>query len=1268
MSLRSLCLLASLVLSAPLLASTHTWLGTSSERISDPRNWSGGSPVGDAEATLVFPSDAARFAVTNDVAGLRFQTLTFEDSRYVLSGELMMASDATLNGGFNNAKFACPLQIEGTLTVWGGNGFIGFDLAGPIGGSGGILFDGSWVTMSGNASNTYGGTTVMKGARLFLNKSGGAIAIPGEIRSEPTGSSNRLTIQAPEQIADIATVRWPEDTGNILLDADETIGTLEAGTMTVFSNAEPLPTFTIAKLVVKGILDFRSNLRLQQSVLEIPANRSIACLDGRVSVPAEGITLRGPGRVLWRGNYTAPTRVDGPESDLFVANSDVTVTAGFFSGEAKSIVATGGTLLTAVTSVSSIRLGPGARVRTPQMRLNGTLDLGGAMLVTDSSHLDPRPRVIIENTSTEPVTGTFAGIEENGIAENRYRVSYRGGSGNDVTIEDLQKPAATIALTQLQTPGFVDEPVAFEVVVTGSGAVPTGSIAVSQGFALEPSLTVPLIAGRATFSLTFDKLGDAHVYVDYSGDSVYASSKREGSSANLTYRKPVLTSIDPSSAPAGSPVTVTLRGSDFHPRSRVSGAPAVNVVFVSSSELRATLDLSYVTPNVTMHVVVVAPEGNVFSDPVDFHVTAEDGPLMFDDRGAIARVTAGAKTVWIRTLSNTQQAIYTATDEDRNGIVRWDPPGAVLPTAAWGVVDMTTGDFVIRGNNGLRPEVLPFPADSFTRDAQGNASRFVVRLGDFSLNAWRMLWVRPGVGAWLHTVADAVDADKLENDILFGSIDAMIPLAGSPPHPAGFAQGDVLLMFPLVSSSLSAQVYAARLTAQDLEDGPGVLEVGKRAWSVSERDSVVKLPVLRIGGGAGSVSVRYTTVERTALDGVHFHSTSGTLTFGPGELIQSIEIPLVDDQVYRGYHIFNVELSDPVTATLGEETAFVVGILDDDPAPVITIDGAAERYIVETDAPQVVTIALTLTGVTTVPVTVRWQGDSGLPNRSGEVTFAPGETRKNVSIVIPANDYADGYSREFLIDFAGGWNVSPRFVRIVVRDDEAPFVSANDVTVDEDAGTAQVTLSIPAARTEPFFVSYSTSDATAVAPADYTSASGSVVFNPGVTQATIAIPIVDDAVAEGDKSLDLELTEFGGYPTFERSTIPVVIVDDELTARPAVSIEDAEVTEPEGGLASAALTLRFSAASSRTVTVHYQTIDGSAAGGLDYQWTAAAVVFAPGETVKTVALSVFGDLMPEGKETFAVKLGSAMNATLLDGSAVVTIVDNDKGRRRAVGK
>jgi hypothetical protein len=713
---------------------------------------------------------------------------------------------------------------------------------------------------------------------------------------------------------------------------------------------------------------------------------------------------------------------------------------------------------------------------------------------------------------------------------------------------------------------------------------------------------------------------------------------------------------------------VTLRGSNFHPRAFISGPPAGNIVFVSSTELRATFDLSQFDNGVTLHIAVAAPEGNLYSDLLDFAVVAEEDPpslLAFDQTGAIATVTPGAKTAWMTTMDS-PLALNALTDDDGDGIVRWNWAFSSPPPALWSVVDLSSGNFAVRGSQGARVNVLPYPASTFIRDESGNVSRFMLPLDDAPQRSWRMLWVRPGVGAWFQSLTDGNDDDQLDNDLLVGSVGPMVPLGG-PPHPAGFAAGDVVIFLPRGPiQSTDTSVFAARLGQEIDAQAPGVLQAARKSWSFSEDDGVARLPVLRTNGATGSASVRYSTVERSARNGVHFTAVTGTLTFAPGEVLRWIEIPLIDDATFRGYGVFNVALSDPSGASLGEETAFIVSISEDDPAPVVTIDGPPERQILETDRPQTLTLTLTLTGATTLPVTVEWRAGD-LPQTSGEVTFAPGETRKNLNFIIPGNDHIDG-RREILIDFVHGWPVEPRFVTIVLRDDEAPHVRASDVTVAENAGSAQVTLSTTLAHDEPFYVVYTMNDGTAVTPADFTAIGGSVLFAPGQTEATITIPIINDTITEGDEWLALTFDDYGGYVTYERPFVRAIIVDDEVTTRPGVSIDDAQIVEPEGGLASVMFTVRLSAASSRPVTMYSFTADGSAISGLDYQSQEPSVVFAPGETQKTIVVPVFGDTFPETDETFVVKLGSALNATILDDSATATIIDNDEGRRRAVRK
>ncbi|ORB49739.1 Calx-beta domain-containing protein [Mycolicibacterium rhodesiae] len=94
------------------------------------------------------------------------------------------------------------------------------------------------------------------------------------------------------------------------------------------------------------------------------------------------------------------------------------------------------------------------------------------------------------------------------------------------------------------------------------------------------------------------------------------------------------------------------------------------------------------------------------------------------------------------------------------------------------------------------------------------------------------------------------------------------------------------------------------------------------------------------------------------------------------------------------------------------------------------------------------------------------------------------------------------------------------------------------------------------------------------------------------------------------------------------------------------------------GTSVATFTVTLSAASDQTVTVHYTTSGGSAIAGSDFVGAAGTVTFLPGETSKTVAVTVLGDSAAENTETFTVVLSGPANATVTDATGVGTIVDH----------
>ena len=116
-------------------------------------------------------------------------------------------------------------------------------------------------------------------------------------------------------------------------------------------------------------------------------------------------------------------------------------------------------------------------------------------------------------------------------------------------------------------------------------------------------------------------------------------------------------------------------------------------------------------------------------------------------------------------------------------------------------------------------------------------------------------------------------------------------------------------------------------------------------------------------------------------------------------------------------------------------------------------------------------------------------------------------------------------------------------------------------------------------------------------------------------------------------------------------------VTETIIGPPGMSVADAEVEEGPDAVLEFAVTL--DRAPRRQVTVNYETEDGTAVAGEDYVRTNGMLVFAAGETEKTVSVEVLDDAHNEGSETMTLRLGGPVGAWLADGEAVGTIRNTD---------
>jgi len=201
------------------------------------------------------------------------------------------------------------------------------------------------------------------------------------------------------------------------------------------------------------------------------------------------------------------------------------------------------------------------------------------------------------------------------------------------------------------------------------------------------------------------------------------------------------------------------------------------------------------------------------------------------------------------------------------------------------------------------------------------------------------------------------------------------------------------------------------------------------------------------------------------------------------------------------------------------------------------------------------------------------------------------------------------------------------------------------------------TVNLSAPYDVPVTVSYATQDSGAVAGSDYMAATGTATIAAGATTAFIDVQILGDRVQEGDEYFYVGLTA-ATNASLGNSYAAGNILDDDTP--PEIYIDDPAIYEGNSGTQTIPFTVYLTHPRGTTVSVKYTTANGTAkTSDNDYLAQSGTLVFAPGETSKTINIAVRGDTRKESNEYFLVKLSSPTGATVSDSQGQGTILNDD---------
>ncbi len=182
---------------------------------------------------------------------------------------------------------------------------------------------------------------------------------------------------------------------------------------------------------------------------------------------------------------------------------------------------------------------------------------------------------------------------------------------------------------------------------------------------------------------------------------------------------------------------------------------------------------------------------------------------------------------------------------------------------------------------------------------------------------------------------------------------------------------------------------------------------------------------------------------------------------------------------------------------------------------------------------------------------------------NGTVTWASGDTTPKTFQVQIVDDTIVENAESFYVTLGvasgGAVPVTPIYGTVTINDnDSSPpppagslQFSAPTLSVNEGAGSATLSVTRTGGSTGAVSVNYATAASTATSGADFTAASGTLNWATGdATAKTITVPIIDDAIVEGNETFNVTLSGVAGGALLGTATTTVTIIDNDIAAPP----------------------------------------------------------------------------------------------------------------------
>ncbi len=453
------------VVDAPLIPTgvTRTWDGGGANALfSTAANWVG-DVVPQEGDSILFPTglSTANSLATNNLA-IRFHQLlcasngagmTLRGQPLLLAGGILATQASGALTVFNDVSFIGPADVQtaggnvllrgsvtnggNDLTISGGAGRV--EIFGVLSGAGGLVVDSVGGAQLNNG-NLYQGTTRLLGGPVLI----GAPGALGEGTSAPTfiGEGVVVSVTATRLVESSIVL-----TGRLAFSAPST-----TDVFTAFEFAGPDASVLAgpsAQVQFFGPWSGSGAVQLDQGDFILGSTHAVV----------GGITAANRGRFFANGSGDSDVILGSSNGNLGGTGQVGRVTVAFgrgrvAPGNSPGILTTSNLLFTGVTTNTFELNGLTPGSGHDQIRVHGTVTLSGTRLevTTGFTPATGDTFTLIDNDGADAVIDTCVGLPEGALLAGGaqvFRISYVGGTGNDVVLTALDIPIVPTGVTRV---------------------------------------------------------------------------------------------------------------------------------------------------------------------------------------------------------------------------------------------------------------------------------------------------------------------------------------------------------------------------------------------------------------------------------------------------------------------------------------------------------------------------------------------------------------------------------------------------------------------------------------------------------------------------------------------------------------------------------------------------------------------------------------------------------------------------------------------------